>query len=115
MPRATDLRALSESAQPWGLLWSGVGDLRQTAFAEPAALTAQRELKLGAPLKTAVRTQRIPRGHWVPNNNLCWSATWPSQVFSAAVWLQVAFCHRTGLGALAWYTWRLDKFHTKIV
>ena len=67
--------------------------LEPTVSAEPAALTAQRELKLGAPLKSpqCAHKEYLPAIFTaVLNNNLCWSATWLSQALSAAAWLQVA-------------------------
>ena len=63
-----------------------------TAFAEPAALTPERSLKLDAPLKTPHRSNKdylpsILTG--VLKNTAKWSTSWCAQILSAAAWLQV--------------------------
>ena len=63
------------------------------AFAEPAALSASWELKLGPPLLSPGRAYRGYLGSiftGVLKNGLPFTDSWAAQIFSAAAWLQVA-------------------------
>ena len=63
------------------------------AFAEPAALAASWELKLGPPLLSPGRVYHGYLGAiftGVLKNGLPFTDSWAAQIFSAAAWLQVA-------------------------
>ena len=63
------------------------------AFAEPAALAASWELKLGPPLLSPGRAYQGYLGAiftGVLKNGLPFTDSWAAQIFSAAAWLQVA-------------------------
>ena len=63
------------------------------AFAEPAALSASWELKLGPPLLSPGRAYHGYLGAFftgVLKNGLPFADSWAAQIFSAAAWLQVA-------------------------
>ena len=70
-----------------------VSDGNATAFAEPAALTSDWELRLGPPL---FRPHQVYPGYLVGiftgvlKNALPWAETWIGQIMGACAWLQVA-------------------------